>query len=78
MPAAAQPPWILDARRALGDRIRDTRMWRDMTQEELAEQAGIDRSTVQRLEAGADAKVSHLLRIALTLNIPVTDLLHEL
>lgn len=73
---ADQPEWILDARRALGDRIRETRMWRNLTQEKLAELTGIDRSTVQRIERGtSDAKVSQLLRIAQALNIHVTDLL---
>lgn len=51
-------------------------MDRNFTQEELAGLSGIDRSTIQRLEAGSsDAKISHLLRIARALNVHVTDLL---
>lgn len=73
---ADQPEWILAARRAVGDRIRDTRIWRNLTQEKLAELTGIDRSTIQRIERGtSDAKVSHLLRIARALDIHVAELL---
>ncbi|WP_030757579.1 helix-turn-helix domain-containing protein [Streptomyces sp. NRRL F-5135] len=64
------------ARRAIGRRVQDQRMRKDFTQEKLAERAGIDRSTVQRLEAGtSDAKISHLLRVARALDIHVTDFL---
>lgn len=73
---ADQPQWILDARRAVGLRVRDTRVWRDMTQEELAHEAGIDRSSVQRIELGQnDPRLSHLLRIAGALHVHVRDLL---
>lgn len=75
---ADQPEWVLAARRALGDRIRSTRMWRNLTQEKLAELSGIDRSTIQRIERGtSDSKVSHLLLIARALDIHVTDLLQD-
>ncbi|MCG0061765.1 helix-turn-helix domain-containing protein [Streptomyces tricolor] len=48
---ADQPQWILDARRAVGDRIRVRRLHQNMTQESLAHATGLDRSTVQRMEA---------------------------
>ncbi|MET7924699.1 helix-turn-helix transcriptional regulator [Streptomyces sp. NPDC005349] len=77
MPPSDQPPWILDARRALGDRVRVRRLHQDLTQERLAELTDIDRSTIQRIEGGYnDAKISQLLRIAHALRIHVTDLLH--
>lgn len=51
-------------------------MDRDLTQEELAELAGIDRSSIQRLESGInDAKISHLLLVSRALNVHVVDLL---
>ncbi|MFD7185463.1 helix-turn-helix domain-containing protein [Streptomyces sp. NPDC059904] len=72
-----QPPWILDARRALGDRVRIRRLHQNLTQERLAALTGIDRSTIQRIEGGSsDAKISHLLLIAHELRVHVTDLLH--
>jgi DNA-binding Xre family transcriptional regulator len=47
-----------------------------MTQESLAHSSGIDRSTIQRMEAGAEMKLSHLLHVAHALRVHVTDLLH--
>ncbi|MBQ1116584.1 helix-turn-helix transcriptional regulator [Streptomyces sp. C3-3] len=71
----ADDPWILDARRAIGDRVRVRRIHLDMTQERLAEAAEIDRSTLQRIEYGEEAKISHLLLIARALRVHVRDLL---
>lgn len=71
-----QDQWIRDAQRAVGDCIRVARIRENLTQERLAERAGIDRSTIQRLEGGTtDAKISHLLRIARVLRIPLKSLL---
>ncbi|MFE7485420.1 helix-turn-helix domain-containing protein [Streptomyces sp. NPDC057552] len=71
----ADDQWILDARRAIGDRVRVRRIHLDMTQERLAEATGIDRSTIQRIEYGAESKTSHLLLIARALRVHVRDLL---
>ncbi|MGW5426908.1 helix-turn-helix domain-containing protein [Streptomyces sp. NPDC004059] len=73
---ADQPQWVLDARRAAGDRIRVRRLYMNMTQESLAYTAGIDRSTLQRMEGGAEMKLSHLLLVAHALRVHVVDLLH--
>ncbi|MEU0393790.1 helix-turn-helix transcriptional regulator [Streptomyces sp. NPDC006208] len=72
---ADQPQWILDARRRIGLRIRDARMYADLTQEKLAHRTGIDRSTIQRIEGGAEIKISHLLLIARDLGVHPSDLL---
>lgn len=72
-----QPRWIIDARKAVGDRIRVRRLHENMTQETLAHNACIDRSTIQRMEAGAEMKLSHLLLVAHALRVHVTDLLHS-
>ncbi|MFJ8923809.1 helix-turn-helix domain-containing protein [Streptomyces sp. NPDC102415] len=71
----ADDQWILDARRAIGDRVRVQRMHLDFTQEKLAELAEVDRSTVQRIEYGEEAKISHLLRVAKALRVHVSYLL---
>jgi transcriptional regulator with XRE-family HTH domain len=71
-----QPRWIIDARKAVGDRIRVRRLHQNMTQESLAHTTGLDRSTIQRMEAGAEMKLSHLLLVAHELRVHVTDLLH--
>ncbi|QIP87651.1 helix-turn-helix transcriptional regulator [Streptomyces sp. Tu 2975] len=72
---ADQPQWILDARRQIGLRIRDARLYADLTQEALAHETGIDRSTIQRIEGGADIKVSQLLIIASHLRVQPRDLI---
>ncbi|MEV4424086.1 helix-turn-helix transcriptional regulator [Streptomyces sp. NPDC049602] len=73
---ADQPEWITSAQQALGRRIRDARVYANLTQEQLAARAEIDRSTIQRIEGGkTDAKFSHLLRVADALNVNVRDLL---
>jgi transcriptional regulator with XRE-family HTH domain len=72
---ADQPQWILDARRQIGLRIRDARLYADLTQEALAHDTGIDRSTIQRIEGGADIKVSQLLLIASHLRVHPRDLI---
>jgi transcriptional regulator with XRE-family HTH domain len=61
-------------RRAIGDRIRDVRLQRNRTQEELYLAAGIARYTLQRAEAGADVQVSTLQRIAMALDITLAEL----
>lgn len=72
----ATPTWILQARVDLGNRIRDARMQADLTQEKLAELAGIDRTTLQKTEAGkTDPKFSLLLRLARALRLPARDLM---
>lgn len=75
MPAEL-PEWVPAARRAVGDRIRVRRLHQNMTQESLAHAAGIDRSTIQRMEGGHEMKLSHLLVVAHALRTHVVDLLH--
>ncbi|MFI8206923.1 helix-turn-helix domain-containing protein [Streptomyces sp. NPDC085937] len=75
MPAEL-PEWVPAARRAVGDRIRVRRLHQNMTQESLAYAAGIDRSTIQRMEGGHEMKLSHLLVVAHALRVHVVDLLH--
>lgn len=75
---ADQPQWITSAQQALGQRVSDARTHRNLTQEQLAAQARIDRSTVQRIERGQnDAKFSHLLRVAKALDLPLRDLIPD-
>lgn len=72
----ATPPWILQARVDLGNRIRDARLAADLTQDKLAELAEIDRTTLQKTEAGkTDPKFSLLLRLARVLRVSVRDLM---
>lgn len=47
----------------LGERIAAARVMRNLTQAELAEQAGIGKRTLERVEAGASTQTLTLLRI---------------
>ncbi|MEU0109490.1 helix-turn-helix transcriptional regulator [Streptomyces sp. NPDC006251] len=69
--------WILEARRAIGDRIRAERERQDLTQERLILAAGIDRVTLWRVETGEESKLSTLLRIARVLGVPLAELVGE-
>jgi transcriptional regulator with XRE-family HTH domain len=68
--------WLLDERRAIGDRIRVTRIRQNMTQERVFLEARVARSAYQQIESGAaDVKISTLLKIARVLGVHVADLL---
>jgi transcriptional regulator with XRE-family HTH domain len=72
---APQPDWVLIRRRAIGDRIRAARLHANLTQETLAELAGMDRQAINRIEQGHQSPlVDNLIRIADALDIPLADL----
>lgn len=69
------PDRVLQRRRAIGDNVRAERMRQTLTQERLAELAGLDRKTVNRIEQGAySTLVDHLTLIADALGVPLADL----
>ncbi|UDM00102.1 helix-turn-helix domain-containing protein [Streptomyces longhuiensis] len=75
MPPAPPSPRVLAARRAVGERIRAARLHANMTQETLAEQAGLDRQSINRIEQGhASPILDNLIRIADGLGVPLRDL----
>ena len=53
----------------LGQRLAHRRIARDLTQAQLAEQAGIAKRTVERIEAGASAQLSSLVRVLRVLEL---------
>ena len=60
----------------LGERIVRYRLERQMTQAEMAEQAGVSKRTIERIEAGASAQMSTVIRILRILDfLPGLDLL---
>ncbi|MFE3326918.1 helix-turn-helix transcriptional regulator [Streptomyces sp. NPDC059176] len=70
--------WILDRRRSIGQNVRRERVRANLTQERLRDASGVDRITIQRIEAGAtDARISWLLRIARACGVPVGRLLGD-
>jgi transcriptional regulator with XRE-family HTH domain len=53
----------------LGDRIRRTRLERNVAQGQLANQAGLSRSTVERLEAGEGGTLTSCVRVLRALGL---------
>ncbi|MFF5416276.1 helix-turn-helix domain-containing protein [Streptomyces misionensis] len=66
---------MLQRRRAVGARIRAVRLHTNLTQERLAEAAGMDRQAINRIEQGrASPLLDNLIRIADALDVPLADL----
>lgn len=75
MPSAPPPEWVLARRRAVGNQIRTARRTRGLSQERLAELAGIDRQAINRIEQGhQSALLDNLIRIAEALGMPLSEL----
>lgn len=75
MPSVPPPDWVLSRRRAIGSHIRDARIHANLTQERLAELAGLDRQSVNRIEQGhASPILDNLIRIADALDMPLAGL----
>ncbi len=55
--------------RELGARIARQRLERDLTQTELAREAGVDRTALQRLEGGQSVTLTTLLRLLRALGL---------
>ncbi|MFR9796862.1 helix-turn-helix domain-containing protein [Streptomyces sp. MS06] len=71
-----RPDWVIRRRITLGHRIADLRRQAELSQEQLAHMAGIERRSIQRYEsAQRDPQYSDLLLIAHALRVHVTDLL---
>jgi transcriptional regulator with XRE-family HTH domain len=69
MPASAPSAEVADQRR-LGDRLRQLRLERHLSQEELGARADLDRTAIGRLERGEIAPTTKtLLRLARALNV---------
>lgn len=66
-----------EVRRALGANVRRERERAALTQEELAERAGLTWLTVHRLEAGQTARLATIVGVADALRVPVASLFRE-
>ena len=62
-------------RRQIGKRVRVERIWRDLSQGELAEKAGVTRNFVSAIERGAQGLDGYrLLHIANVFDLTLNDL----
>lgn len=79
MPRSVPPPaWVLARRRAIGDQIRAARLYASLTQETVAERAGMDRATYNRIEQGHSAAlIDTLILIADAIGVPLADLVRQ-
>jgi transcriptional regulator with XRE-family HTH domain len=60
----------------IGQRLTQHRLEQGLTQSELAERAGVAKRTVERIEAGASAQMSNMIRVMRVLELlPGLDLL---
>lgn len=66
--------WLIDRRRAIGDRIRAERLQQNLTQDAVWMAARLNRGTIQRVEAGEEVKLGTLLRIAWVLEVSLSEL----
>ncbi|MCA8969465.1 MAG: helix-turn-helix transcriptional regulator [Planctomycetes bacterium] len=67
MPEPASPEQAL--LRRLGERLARTRLDLDLTQAALAREAGVSKSTIERLENGESTQLSNFLRILRALGL---------
>jgi len=67
--------WISARHRAIGKRLRDERLRKNLTQDQVWQAARVDRRTLQHVENGREVKLSTLLRIAWVLNVPLDELM---
>jgi transcriptional regulator with XRE-family HTH domain len=58
-------------------RLRDIRLDRGLSQEDLAEKAGVGRATISRGENGGDIRISSARKLAVALRVRVADLRRE-
>lgn len=79
MPRSVPPPdWVIARRRAIGDQIRAARLHANLTQEAVAERAGMDRAAYNRIEQGHSAAlIDTLTLIADAINVPLADLVRQ-
>src|SRR5947208_3141815 len=70
-------PIIMRERRRLGQRLRELRLERGLTQEQAAEMIGIHAKYMPRVEAGrANLTVDTLIAAAVAYEVALSDLFH--
>ncbi|MEV4966640.1 helix-turn-helix transcriptional regulator [Streptomyces sp. NPDC024062] len=69
---------LLAYRRHVSDQLRDARSRANLTQQALAERAGVEKQTVSLIENGHSSPLLETVwRLARALDVPVADLVRE-
>ncbi len=58
-------------------RLRAVRESKLLNQDELAEKAGVSRATIQRLEAGFEARIPTVRKLAAALSVEPAELMEQ-
>ncbi len=70
----SSPERVQERRLTFGDAVRERRLAAGLTQEELAELAGVDRKSISRMETGAySPSLDRVWRVADALQITLSD-----
>lgn len=78
MPRLPDDDRIRRRRLEVGRRIREARLYANLTQERLSERCGLDAKTISRYESGRQSPtVDHLLDLAEGIGVSARDLLPE-
>ncbi|MFJ2848344.1 helix-turn-helix domain-containing protein [Streptomyces rubiginosohelvolus] len=78
MPRIPPDPRLLERRRRIADQIRAARLHANLSQQDVVERTGMDRSAYQDLEAGRTSPLlDNLLRISDAIGVPLSDLVRE-
>ncbi|GAA2985466.1 helix-turn-helix domain-containing protein [Streptomyces fulvorobeus] len=79
MPRVIPPdPQIMERRRRIGEQIQAARLHANLTQQDIVQRTGMDRSAYQDIEHGRSSPLlDSLLRIADAIGVPLADLVRE-
>lgn len=71
-------PRLLERRRRIAAQIRAARLYANLSQQDVIDRSGLDRSTYQAIEhARSSPLLDNLLRIADAIGVPAADLIRE-
>ena len=74
----SRPDRVQERRLTFGDAVRERRLAAGLTQEQLAERAGVDRKSISRMETGAySPSLDRVWRVADALQITLSDFFGE-
>lgn len=71
-------PALLERRRRIAAQIRDARLHANLSQQDIVDRTGMDRSAYQDIEHARSSPIlDNLLRIADAIGVPAADLIRE-